>query len=100
MMHFLSIVDFLEAHQLPCSIKALTGQECPGCGSQRALILLLKSDFFASIQAWPALLPLILTILFIALHLIFKFKNGSKVILVMLMITIAIALINYFIKMI
>lgn len=30
---------------LPCSIKDLTGLDCPGCGGQRAISAILKGDF-------------------------------------------------------
>lgn len=36
------------APPLRCGIKALTGFDCPGCGSQRAFQALLRGDFMAA----------------------------------------------------
>lgn len=42
-------IDPSEASWMPrCSIKALTGYDCPGCGSQRALHALLHGDISAA----------------------------------------------------
>lgn len=54
------MLEWLEAHQLPCLFKATFGIECPGCGFQRAVILGMKGQLMASIAAWPGLLPLLI----------------------------------------
>lgn len=41
---------------LRCPFKALTGLDCPGCGSQRAFQALLKGDFAAAWGYNPAAL--------------------------------------------
>jgi len=38
------------------------GIDCPGCGLQRAIILLLKGEFWASLNMYPPLLPLLGTL--------------------------------------
>ena len=40
---------------LPCAYKQLFGIDCPICGSQRALLLLLKGDFVGSWVMYPPL---------------------------------------------
>lgn len=92
------LADFIESHQAPCLIKSLTGHECPGCGSQRAFLLLLRGDFWLSFQVWPALFPLLASFLFIGLHLIFNFRNGGKIILYLLLFTILMSTVSFLIK--
>jgi hypothetical protein len=92
----MSLVTFLEQHQLPCPSKALFHMECPGCGMQRSFICLLKGDLGNSLQYHPATIPMILLIAFAALHLIFKFNKGGKII-VILQLTVAIITLTFYI---
>lgn len=62
-----NMLDWLEAHQLPCLVRRYLGVECPGCGFQTALLLLLHGEWKAAFFAYPALYPLIL---FVALGLL------------------------------
>ncbi len=77
----------------------MIGIDCPGCGMQRAFISLLKGNLLESFQLYPALLPTIFTLLFTALHLIFKFKNGAAIIKYSFLSTIVIVLLSYLFKM-
>ena len=91
----LNIVSWLEDHTIPCLYKSLLGVECPGCGTQRAFIELLKGHFLESFKAWPALLPVMFMLAFLILFLIFKFKNGLAILKIMFIINAAIITINY-----
>ena len=51
------IIEWLEAHQLPCYYKKFLGIECLGCGMQTALLFLLKGEIIESLKAFPALIP-------------------------------------------
>ena len=62
---------------LPCAYKKYFGVECPGCGMQRSVEALTRGEVQESLQLFPALLPLVLMLLFLILHLAFKFKNGA-----------------------
>jgi hypothetical protein len=44
----------LEDYMIPCMNKKLFGVECMGCGTQRALVLLLKGDFVAAFHMFPS----------------------------------------------
>lgn len=72
-----TIIDWLETHQMSCFFVRAFGIECPGCGTQRAFILLLKGDFFQSFQTYPPLVLFIFLFGLLFVHLIFKFKNGG-----------------------
>lgn len=93
------IADWLETHMLPCFYKKYLGVECPGCGMQRAIIELLKGNFVESIKAYPALLPLLIMLLFLILHLIFKFKNGALYLKILFILTAGTMVVNYIYKL-
>ncbi len=69
-----------------------------GCGMQRSFIELLKGNFLESFMLYPALLPLIAMIVFLPLHLIFKFKNGATILKYAFIFNISIVVISYVIK--
>lgn len=50
---------------MPCAYRDFFGIDCPFCGSQRSLLLLLQGRFRESFLLFPALLPLAVTPLFI-----------------------------------
>jgi len=95
-----SIVDWLEKRQAPCFYKSVFGVECPGCGMQRAFIALLRGDFLMSLKLYPALLPTMIMITFLAAHIIFKLRNGAKILLYMFIINAVIIVISYLYKLI
>ncbi|MFO7940144.1 MAG: DUF2752 domain-containing protein [Bacteroidales bacterium] len=72
-----TFILWLEAHLQPCFYKSNFGIDCPGCGMQRALIELLKGHVWESLKLYPALLPVLFMIVFLGLHLVFKFKHGA-----------------------
>lgn len=56
-------VDPSAAAWMPrCPSKMLTGLDCPGCGSQRALHALLHGDIAASLRFNALLIPAIVTV--------------------------------------
>ncbi|MCH5245534.1 MAG: DUF2752 domain-containing protein [Muribaculaceae bacterium] len=64
-----SVVDPETAWMPKCPVKMLTGYDCPGCGSQRALHALLHGDLSAAWNFNPALFvsaPIIFILLFAA----------------------------------
>lgn len=50
-----------------CPVKMLTGYDCPGCGSQRALHAILNGDFIGAWNFNPALIVSIPIILILVL---------------------------------
>jgi len=92
------IVDWLEEHLMACPYKKYFNIDCMGCGMQRSFIELLKGNLVESFMLYPALLPLIAMILFLPLHLVFKFKNGASVLKYFFIFNISIVVIGYIIK--
>lgn len=59
-----SLTEKANRYLLPCPIKSLTGYDCPGCGFQRALLALLKGNFYESVHLYPPTIPILITIVF------------------------------------
>tara|TARA_B100002051_G_C16268758_1_gene407825 strand:- start:187 stop:453 length:267 start_codon:yes stop_codon:yes gene_type:complete len=83
-----------------CGIKKLTGIDCPGCGIQRSFLKLIHGEFLESLELFPALLPLLILVLYTILHLKFMFKNGHKVILGLFCSTVGLTIFNFTYKLI
>ncbi len=94
------IIQWLESHMTSCFYKKYLGVECPGCGMQRSFIELLKGNLLESLKIYPALIPTIILILFLILHLIFKFKKGADILKYLFIFVVSIMVINYIIKII
>jgi hypothetical protein len=90
----------IEQFLLPCPFKAVTGIDCPGCGLQRSFIELLRGHFAESLLFYPALIPILFSLLFLILHLIFRFKRGAVILKYSFIFSTAIVAINFIIKII
>lgn len=95
-----SFADHLRDNMLECPWKAHLHVECPGCGFQRSLAFLVEGNLKASIEAYPALLLLILLLVYSALHLRFKFKKGHQYIVALFTLNCVVILTNYALKFI
>ncbi|MFA5781842.1 MAG: DUF2752 domain-containing protein, partial [Bacteroidales bacterium] len=71
-----------------------------GCGMQQALVELLKGNIIDSLKAYPALLPTIFLVVYLILHLIFKFEKGAFVLKISFIFTVSIIVINFILKLI
>lgn len=65
----------MEDYMIPCMNKSLFGVDCFGCGTQRALLLLLEGDFVGAFTMFPAIYTTLLFFGFVALHFIDKSRN-------------------------
>ena len=63
-----------EDFMLPCLTKKFFGFDCPGCGLQRSLVLLVKGDFSAAFNMYPAIYPLVILLLFVLTTTFVKIK--------------------------
>lgn len=92
------MIEWLENHLLTCIFKSSFGIECPGCGTQRAFIALLKGDIISSMQYHAGVIPFILTIIALIIQLKLKHVNGSKVVMWLFITTTTITIIQYLVK--
>lgn len=83
---------------IPCMNKKLFGIECMGCGTQRAISLILKGDFVAAFEMYPAIYTLILFFGFIFLHFVDKSRNYNKIIARLAIVNGIIIVTSYFYK--
>jgi hypothetical protein len=75
-----ALVDWMERNLLACPSKKFLHLECPGCGLQRSVIALFRGDVQASLSLYPATIPLLMLLGFVALHLKFDFRYGGVII--------------------
>ena len=92
--------EHLHYELLTCFWKQTTGIDCMGCGTQRSIISLLNGDLVESIALFPALIPMVVMFIILALHLTFKFKNGAVLLKWWFIGTASIALVNWLGKII
>ena len=93
-------INWLESHLGTCFYKSVFGIECPGCGMQRSIIELLKGNIFESIKLYPALLPMLFTLIFLILHLIYRYKKGALILTISFIFTVLLMIIAYIVKLI
>ena len=88
-----------ENYLIPCLNKKLFGVECLGCGFQRSFLHLIRGEFAEAFHLYPAIYTLVVFLIFIIMHLKFKYKNGKKIIRILAIINIIVIVISYIIKM-
>jgi hypothetical protein len=93
------LANWLESIQQPCFYVKFLGTECPGCGTQRAFIELLRGNVINSIAIFPALIPSLILIALLAVHLVFKLRHGALYIKILFIINVIIMVLNYIYKL-
>jgi Protein of unknown function (DUF2752) len=88
----------LEDFMVPCMSKSLFGIDCPGCGTQRALLLVFKGDFINAFFMFPAIYTVILFFIFIGLHFIDKSRNYHVIIRSLAIVNAVIMIVSYIYK--
>ena len=89
----------LEDYMLPCLNKELLGVECPGCGLQRAALLLLHGEFWEAFLMYPAIYALVLLLAFLGADYFLNFKYANRISIVLMLSTVFLILANYFYKL-
>lgn len=89
----------MEEYMLPCMSKSLLGIDCMGCGLQRSLLLVLRGDFVAAFEMFPAIYTSILFFLFLGLHLIDTKRAYHKIVISLAIVNAVIMIISYFYKL-
>ena len=94
------LIHWLEVHQGSCSWKQLFGVRCPGCGMQTAFIELLKGNLLLSLKTFPALLPMMLMLVFLFIHIVFKLPKGPSILKFLFIFTSSIMMISYLVQVV
>ncbi len=84
---------------LPCISKQITGMDCPGCGIQRSISLLIQGQFSESFVMYPALFPIGILFSFLVLDFFMEIKSSEKIKLVLMFVALGTVIISYVIKM-
>ncbi len=98
-MRFMFFLVGLEDFMLPCMTKKIFGFDCPGCGLQRSVAFLLKGDFAAALEMYPAIFPLSALILFSLLNLSVKIKYELTIKILLAVTTGIVIITSYILKM-
>ncbi len=88
----------LDDYMLPCLNKTLFGVECPGCGMQRSLALIIHGEFIAAFKIYPAIFTIFILALFLIVNFFFKFKHDYKIKMGLVILNVIIIIISYLIK--
>jgi hypothetical protein len=83
---------------LPCFSKVYFGVECPGCGTQRAIVCLLRGEFWDSIALFPALIPLAIFLSLSLCYLIRPTQSLFRLVLVSTIGSFSIIIVHYILK--
>lgn len=84
---------------LPCLNKKLLGIDCPGCGMQRSVHLLLHGDFLAAFKMYPAIYPIFFLLIFLVSNIFVKYKYAHQIKLFLMLLTAMTIIISYILKM-
>ncbi len=85
----------LEDYMLPCLNKQLLGVECPGCGLQRAVLLLFRGEFIDAFYMYPAVYSLILLFGFLLADQFFTIRHANKISIILMLSSVFLILAHY-----
>lgn len=94
------ISAWIDAHAGTCIYKGYLGIPCPGCGMQRSFSALLRGEIKESFLLFPALIPLMITLFFLAWHILFPVRHGAKILVTLYVANAIIITIHYVIQLI
>ena len=81
---------------IPCMSKKFFGFDCMGCGTQRALLLILNGEFIEAFKMFPAIYTTILFFCIVFLHFIDKSRSYHKLIIGFAILNALIMIVSYF----
>ncbi len=90
-------MTFVQA-MLPCLNKAMFGIDCPGCGAQRAFIMVVQGDFKSAFFMYPAIYTLLLLGLLLVVSKFYPFPKKNKLIYAFIGLNVLIITVSYIIK--
>ncbi|WP_459212976.1 DUF2752 domain-containing protein [Aquimarina rhabdastrellae] len=83
---------------IPCLNKKFFGIDCLGCGAQRALFLLLKGEFSKAFYMYPAIYPILITLVYLGFSSFFNINFDKYIKITLITLSIFTAIISYIIK--
>lgn len=89
----------MKEFMLPCLNKAFFGIDCPGCGAQRALLLLLEGNWSSAYHMYPAIFTLVLFFLFLLANFFVKFRYARRIKTGFILLNAGIIITSYVSKM-
>lgn len=90
----------LEDFMLPCFTKKIFDIDCPGCGIQRSLAFIVRGEFSAALQMYPAIFTLIALGGILITKSFIKIKHENLIINGLVAVNVLIILTNYIYKLI
>lgn len=78
--------------------KKLFGVDCLGCGTQRAIALILKGEFVDAFHMFPAIYTTLLFFIILGLNFIDKARSYHKLIISLAIVNAVIMVISYIYK--
>ena len=88
-----------DSWMLPCFTKKIIGMDCPGCGIQRSISLLLQGQVVESFLMYPALIPIIFLFGFLIFDMFVSVKHSEQLKLWGTIFTIGTIITSYIIKL-
>lgn len=77
----------------------MTGFDCFGCGIQRATLALLKGNLMSSLEFYPALIPLMITVLLIGVNVFIVNERALKALTISTIFTFILIFFHFITKM-
>src|ERR1700754_1841793 len=96
--YYNEVLAFFERNMFSCPSKTYLGIECPGCGLQRSILLLMRGEIGESLRVYPATIPLLLMFMILILHLKYKFKQGHIILQYIFIFSSVLIFTSYIIK--
>jgi hypothetical protein len=84
---------------LPCAYKSLLGIDCPLCGGQRSLLLLLKGDMAGSFRMYPPLVPVLLCAALFIVYLVNRKLISAALIRGISLVVLIMVIISYIVRL-
>lgn len=92
------MISWLQKHMLPCASKYFFGIDCPICGSQRSLLLLVQGKFAESFKMYPPLLFVLTLIAMAIIYFIYPSIIKAKYLKQYSVIVLIVIAVNYAFK--
>lgn len=89
----------MDEFMLPCLTKSFLGFDCPGCGGQRSLWLLVQGNFSEAFFMYPPIYPLVMLGGLVVINKFLPLKKYSFFVSVLAAISVASIIINYIYKL-